>query len=155
MSDLVSGAEVQVWKSYPSWAHFTWLYFFSLMAALRALLYLRFDLEGWQTWFVGAGLLLLAAVAVRRWVENVVTSKRVLLRSGYTGKEIHSISLENVEEVSIRQGPIAGFFDIGTVVVRSVGGEMTVSLRGVRDPEIVKRRIEALSPAPPNGLAYQ
>ena len=125
------------------------------MAALRALLYLRFGLEGWQTWLLGAGLLLLAAAAVRRWVENVVTSKRVLLRSGYTGREIQSISLENVADVAIKQGPIARFFEIGTIVVRSVSGETTVSLRGVRDPEIVKRRIEALSPAPPNGLAYQ
>jgi len=125
------------------------------MAALRALLFLRFGLEGWQTWLLGAGLLLLAAAAVRRWVENVVTSKRVLLRSGYTGREIQSISLENVADVAIKQGPIARFFEIGTIVVRSVSGEKTVSLRGVRDPEIVKRRIEALSPAPPNGLAYQ
>lgn len=95
---------------------------------------------------LGAGLLLLAAAAVRRWAENVLTSKRVLLRSGYTGREIQNIQLENVGDVDIRQGPVAGFFGIGTIVVRSVGGEKSVSLRGVRDPEVVKSRIEALKP---------
>ena len=133
-------------SSYPSWAHFTWLYFFSLMAALRALLFVRFELEGWQTWFLGALLLLVAAAAVRRWAENALTSTRVLLRSGYTGREIQSLPLDRIGEVTIKQGPIAGFFGIGTIVIRSRGGEMSVSLRGVKDPEIVKSRIDALRP---------
>ena len=87
-----------------------------------------------------------AVAAVRLWAEYVLTTERVVLRSGYTGREIQSISLENVGEVSIKQGPIAEFFGIGTVVVRSQNGEKTVSLRGVRNPEIVKSRIEALKP---------
>jgi membrane protein YdbS with pleckstrin-like domain len=141
-----AGAEVYVWRAYPSWAHFTWLYFFSLMAALRALLFLRFGVEGWRTWCLGALLLLGSAAAVRQWAEYALTATRVLLRSGYTGREIQSLALNNVGEVTISQGPLARFFGIGTIVIRSQGGETSVSLRGVKDPEVVKSRLDALRP---------
>lgn len=146
MSETGTCAEVHVWRAYPSWAHFTWLYFFSLMAGIRALFFLRFGVEGWQTWCLGALLLVVSAAAVRQWAENVLTPTRVLLRSGYTGRAIQSLSLNNVGEVTISQGPLARFFGIGTIVIRSLSGEKSVSLRGVKDPEVVKSRLDALRP---------
>ena len=139
-------AEVVVWRSYPSWAHFTWLYFFAAIAALRALLYLRFAVEGWQVWAIGALLLLGTTIVVRRWAEYVLTSTRVLLRSGYTGREIQSLPFNRIREVTIQQGPIADFFGLGTIAISSSDGEKVVSLKGVKSPEIVKSRIDALRP---------
>ncbi len=135
-----------VWEAYPSWAHFTWLYLFSAVALSRAWLLRRFGVPGWEMWLVGAGLLLLCAAAVRRWAHYALTLHAIVITNGYTGRPIQSLALSDVRDLSIRQGPIASFFDIGTVVVRSRSGDHVLSLRGVSDPELVRERIEALAP---------
>ncbi len=138
--------ETVVWRAYPSWAHFIWLYFFSLMAGFRALLFLRFGVSGWEMWLVGAGILVACAVFVRRWAHYSVSMDRVVVRNGYTGREIHAIMLSDVRDITVRQGPLASFFGIGTVIIRSTSSDRLLSLRGVDDPEGVKLRIEALAP---------
>ena len=66
------------------------------------------------------------------------------VRNGYTSGEMQSIRLYDVARVTVEQGRIAEFFGIGTVLVQERSSERVLSLRGVRDPEEVKTRIEAL-----------
>ena len=136
--------EIVRWSAYPSWAHFTWLYCFSLVAVGRTLLALWWGMSGWEAWLGGATALLLCIVALRRWAQYRITSRRVIVMSGYTGRDIQALALDDIADVTITQGPIAEFFDIGTVVIKSASGYQVLSLRGVREPEVIKTRIDAL-----------
>jgi membrane protein YdbS with pleckstrin-like domain len=149
-SDEMAGqqqpGEMERWSSYPSWRQFTWLYFLSLMAGLRGWLFLRFDVIGGEMWIAGAAILLVLASILRHWARYSLTSQRVVVRNWYTGREIQAMAISEIREVTITQGPIAQFMDIGTLVLHSLSGDRLLSLRGVSDPEIVKVRIEALMP---------
>jgi membrane protein YdbS with pleckstrin-like domain len=132
-----------VWKTFPSWAQFTWLYLLGAVSALRGALFFKYDVEGWEMWLVGPGLLLLCAVLLRRWAHYELHRDRIIVRNGYTGREIHSVPLSDVRAVTVHQGIVADFFGIGTLTISSSSTDRLVSLRGVRDPEEVKVRMLA------------
>ncbi len=137
-----------IWRSYPAWSQFTWLYFFSALAAFRGALFVTFDVPGSWAWFLGAVFLLSCVVLIRRWACYVITPNKVAIRNGYTGKETESIAHRDIQSMAVHQGPIAGFFGIGTLLVYAVDGERWMRLRGIKDPEVVQQRIEALKPVP-------
>jgi uncharacterized membrane protein YdbT with pleckstrin-like domain len=116
------------------------------VTGLRGLLLLRSGWSGWEDWLAGAVVLLLCVVALRRWAQYVLTSRRVVVKNGYTGRDIQAMALDDIIDITVQQGPVAQFFDIGTVIVRSSRGDQVVVLHGVRHPEILKARIEALKP---------
>ena len=132
-----------VWEDFPSWAQFTWLFLLSAVSALRGAMLFRFGVEGWEMWMLGTGMLLFCAVILRRWAHYELTRERVIVRNGYTGREISSLSLADVRAVTVQQGIVAGFFGIATLTISSSSTDRLVSLRGVRDPEEVKIRIQA------------
>jgi hypothetical protein len=132
------------WRAYPSWGHFTWLYAFSLVAGGRCLLNLWWGMNGWEAWLGGAVALLMCVVVLRGWAQYWVTSRRVIVKNGYTGRDIQALALDDIADVTVSQGPIAQFFDIGTVLVTSVSGDRILALRGVREPDVIKTRIDAL-----------
>lgn len=133
-----------VWEAFPSWAKFSWLYLISALSALRATMFHGFGVGGWEMWMIGAVILLACAAVLRHWAHYELTRDEILVRNGYTGRVIQSILLSNIREVTIRQGFVAQFLGIGTLVIRSQTPERMLSLRGVSDPEEVKIRIEAL-----------
>lgn len=118
--------------------------FFSLLTAFRALLLVKFGLPGGAIWFVGSGLLLVCATALRWWGRYLITPERLIVRNGYTGRDIEALGAAEVGDVVVQQGPIAQFFGIGTVVVRTRAGADGLRFRGVTDPDIVRARILAL-----------
>lgn len=130
-----------LWADYPSWRQFSWLYLMAGLMAGRAWLFWKFGFSGWIGWTVGAAVLLGTAAIIRRWAHYEILSTRLVVRNGYTGHEIVGVKLTEVEQVEIRQGPIASQLGIGTVVTLS-DGQPTLRFRGVSDPEGVKRRIE-------------
>ena len=132
-----------VWETFPSWAQFSWLYLLSAVSALRGAMLFRFGVEGWEMWVIGTGILLVCAVILRRWAHYELTRERVIVRNGYTGREISSVPLADVRAVAVHQGLVADFFGIGTLTISSSSTDRLVSLRGIRDPEEVKIRIEA------------
>jgi membrane protein YdbS with pleckstrin-like domain len=141
--DTVQQDRQIVWETYPSWAQFSWLYLLSAVSALRGAMFFRVGVGGWELWIIGTGLLLCCAVILRRWAHYELTRERIIVRNGYTGREIHSVPLRNVRTVTVEQGVIAGFFGIGMLTISSPSMDRMVSLRGIRDPEDVKIRIEA------------
>ena len=146
MAGQLSTGETERWSAYPSWGQFTWLYFFSLMAGLRGWIFLRFEVIGGEVWLAGAAILLVCVAILRHWARYYLTSQRVIVRNGYTGKEIQAMPISDIGEVTITQGPLAHFMGIGTLVLRSTSGDRILSLRGISDPEVLKTRIEALMP---------
>lgn len=146
MAEPSQADERVLWKAYPSWSQFAWLYFMSFLTASRGLLFFKFQIAGWELWLGGAGLLLVCAAALRRWAQYSITTDRVLVRNGYTGHEIEAVPLDRIEAVVLRQGPIAQWMGIGTLVIRTTGGGQ-VRLRGIKDPEVIRTRLQALRPA--------
>ncbi len=137
-----------IWRSYPAWSQFTWLYLLSTLAALRGALYLSFGVPGSWAWFTGAWFLLVCVILVRRWACYVITPNKVAIRNGYSGRETEAIAHREIQSVTVHQGPIAGFFGIGTLMIYATDGERWIRFRGIKDPEIVQKRVEALKPVP-------
>ncbi|MBA3611393.1 MAG: PH domain-containing protein [Nitrospirales bacterium] len=135
-----------IWEGYPSWGQFTWLYFFSLWTGLRGLFLLRVGFPGWEMWFVGAGMLLGVVVILRYWAKYLLTSKRVVLRNGYSGKDMASVEFERVKSVEVMQGPVSRILGIGTLVVQCEGSGRSVRFRGIKDPEVIETKLRALLP---------
>lgn len=117
------------------------------MTALRGLLLLRLGISGWEPWLGGAVVLLVGVAGLRRWAEYFVTSRRVVILNGYTGREIQALAIGDISETCIKQGPIGRFFQVGTVVIQSSLSDHTLSFRGVQDPDVIKARIDALRPS--------
>jgi len=134
-----------VWEAYPSWAQFAWLYLLSAVSALRGALFFNFGVGGWEMWMFGSGILLACAAILRRWAHYELTRDVIMVRNGYTGREIQSIPLNDVGEVDVQQGVIADFFGIGRVVIHPRSHDRLLSLRGVKDPEEIKIRIKAMA----------
>ena len=132
------------WQAYSSWAHFAWLYGVSLIAGTRGLFALRSGISGWSIWLGGAVALLVCVALLRRWARYTFTTNRVTVSNGFTGRDIQTLSFDDLSEITILQGPLAQFLGIGTLVLRSVDRERMIFLRGVRDPEVIKTRLEAL-----------
>jgi membrane protein YdbS with pleckstrin-like domain len=123
-----------------------WLYFLSLMSGLRGGLYLWVGVMGWEVWVAGAVILLACAATLRHWAQYRLTSQRVIMRNGYTGREIQAMAISDIREVTITQGPLAQLMGIGTLVLHSMSTDRLLSLRGISDPEVLKTRIAALRP---------
>ncbi len=156
LSSPISAQEASeriVWEGYPSWGQFSWLYFLSLWTASRGLIFLYAEVPGWELWIVGAGLLLGVAVALRYWAKYSLTSQHVIIQNGYSGTIIRSASLDKIHTIEIMQGPLAKFLGMGTVVIQSCDSNRTLRFRGVKDPEIVVRKLRALLPASSAALA--
>lgn len=140
-SYLSDRAEPVLWSSYPSWRQFTWLYLMSAAVSLRAALFRRFEVPGWEAWLFGAALLLVIAAVLRQWARYEMTPDRLFVRNGYTGRVIAECAVSEVVRVDVRQGPIAAFLGIGTVVITGQG-DRVVRFRGLREPDLLTQRIE-------------
>lgn len=144
-------SEPVLWSSYPSWRQFSWLYLMAGLVACRALLFWRFGFLEWEAWLVGALVLLGTASLIRRWARYELTRKRLIVRNGYTGREIAAVALGYVDDVFLRQGLIASLLGIATVVITS-GGKQILRFRGLSDPETVKERIRQAIPSKTQGV---
>ena len=134
-----------IWESFPSWAQFSWLYLLSALSAIRGALFHRFGVGGWEMWVIGAGILLACAALLRHWGHYELTRDQITVRNGYTGREIQFILLSDIRAVTVRQGFVAQFSGVGTLVIHSRTPDRMLSLRGVCDPDEVKSHIEALA----------
>lgn len=135
-------SEPVLWEAYPSWGQFAWLYLMAGLSGARGLLFWRFQAAGGEVWLGGAAALLVCAAVLRRWAKYTLTSTRLVVRNGYTGRVIHAIELERIGDISVKQGPVADTLGIGTVVVRAAGEDRVIRLRGIKEPEFVKDRLE-------------
>src|SRR5512132_3075501 len=113
--DAALEKEAVLWEGYAARSQFIWLYMVVAMIMVRVTLLVRSAMPGWGGWLAGAITLLGTAATLRRWGRYVVTSRRVVLRNGWTGRDIQSIAHQEIREVSIKQGLLADLMGIGTV----------------------------------------
>ncbi len=135
-----------VWQGFPSWGQFSWLYFFSLLAAFRGFLFFRFGIVGWEMWIIGAVALLMVAFLIRRWALYILTPTRLIIRNGYTGHDIEMVKLEKIQSITRQEGPIARMWGIGTLLIRIAETDQILRLRGIKNPDVIEAKIKALLP---------
>lgn len=144
MAATLEEREKIFWRAYASWNQFAWLYLVSLITALRGAILKLFDVPGWETWFIGAVALIVCAVVLRYWVQYAITSHRVVITNALTGRELQSMALEDIGEITVQQGLIAWFLGIGTLIIRSSRGDEVMKLRGIQDPEAAQNHLQAV-----------
>ena len=110
--------------------------------------------DDWPSWTRGAalggGLLLFLAYAVRgflAWVTShfVVTSDRLIHRSGWLAKQSMEIPLERVNDVSFHQTVFERMVGAGDLVIESGGEYGQNFFRDIRRPEHVQKTIYEMS----------
>jgi hypothetical protein len=80
------------------------------------------------------GLLLAALIAlflglfqmIRAWIvavntEIIVTTRRVIYKTGFISRNTVEMNLDKVESVLVQQGIVGRMLDFGTVIIRGVG----------------------------------
>lgn len=144
MKATIPANEPVLWQSYASWNQFAWLYLVSLVSALRGALIWQATLPGWEAWMIGAAALLLVAVILRYWVRYMATSQRVFMKNTVTGREIQTMAIEDLGEVTIKQGALAWLLGIGTILFTSTRDDSVLQFRGVDDPEAALQQIQAV-----------
>ena len=135
-----------LWKGYPSWRHFTWLYFFTIWTAARGIFLKYVEISGWEFWVLGALLLIGTVGVLRFWVQYILVPTRVVVKNGYSGKDIQDMDFQSLTDLEIQQGPLATFLGVGTVILKNQNAEQTIRLRGVSNPEVLVTKIRALLP---------
>lgn len=146
-TEMIATAQVEepvLWQTYVSWNQFAWLYLVSLFTALRGALLWQAAISGGEIWIIGAVALVLVALVLRYWVRYAATSTRLLIKNAFTGREIQTMALDNVGEVTVKQGLIAWLLGIGTIVFKSTRGDEVMQFRGVRDPELTLQQIQTV-----------
>ncbi|MFN3580683.1 MAG: PH domain-containing protein [Pseudomonas sp.] len=79
-----------------------------------------------------------------RSIEQGVTNKRVILKTGIISRHTEEMKLGSIETVELRQSIWGRMFGFGTVEVTG-RGISDVNFKGMDDPMGVKRQIESVS----------
>jgi uncharacterized membrane protein YdbT with pleckstrin-like domain len=93
-----------------------------------------------------AGLLLLAVLVlgrVLRWMTThfVVTTERLIFRSGIVAKFGREIPLERINDVTFTQSLFERLIGIGDLLIESAGEHGQSTFSDIRDPEAVQLQI--------------
>jgi hypothetical protein len=101
--------------------------------------------------YVGLPLaIIFACVALGEWVklrsiEQAVTNKRVILKTGIVARKTEEMKLSSIETVEIYQSIWGRMLGFGTVKVTG-RGLSDVVFKNIDDPMRVKRTIEGIEP---------
>jgi membrane protein YdbS with pleckstrin-like domain len=136
--------EVTRWSGHPAWSEYVFLWFITLVFGVRAGLSVW-----WGQWGVVAihlaGMAVFVGLAVffRRTTRYTVTPDAIYRTVGLFGQREDRLPMSAVASVDVRQSGLDRLLGIGTVALYREDGSY-VRLAGLRAPEVVQRKIEAL-----------
>jgi uncharacterized membrane protein YdbT with pleckstrin-like domain len=119
----------------------------ALLIAVEAIVLVAFDPPAWLAWVVViAGVVVFLAFPVRTflsWITAhfVVTSDRVIHRSGWLAKSAMEIPLERINDVKFRQSVLERMVGAGDLVIESGGEYGQNRFSDIRGPEDVQKLI--------------
>ena len=92
--------------------------------------------------FIVLGVILgLNALIVCYTSEFVVTSKRVVMKTGFIKRHSTDVMLSKMETINVDQGILGRIFNYGTVVVGGSGGTKN-GFKGVANPLEFRKRVQ-------------
>jgi uncharacterized membrane protein YdbT with pleckstrin-like domain len=111
-------------------AHFHWLY---KLWAIIALLVLGVVL---------VGVYIFLYIIIRIWVtEIVVTSDRLVFKTGFIARRTQEMSLDKIEEIKVMQSVFGRIFGFGSLDVRGTG-EGNIQIPVIANPLGMRRAIQ-------------
>ena len=98
----------------------------------------------WATFILAVGVIVFASVpGIVGWLTShfVVTSERVIHRSGWISKHQRDIPLDRIQNVSFTQSVFERIIGAGDLQLESAGEESDTTFENVRNPEHVQKTI--------------
>ncbi len=138
------GHEVTRWSGQPAWREYVFLWFITMVFGVRTVLAVW-----WGEWGVVAihvaGIAVFVGLAVffRSTTRYTATADAIYRTIGLWGQREDRLPISEVESVSVRQSGLDRLLGIGTVALHREDGSY-VRLAGLRDPEVIRRKLEAL-----------
>ncbi|MDQ4005683.1 MAG: PH domain-containing protein [Actinomycetota bacterium] len=118
-----------------------------LLVAIEVILFARFDPSAGVGWVeVGLGVLVFLIYPVRAflaWITShfVITTDRVIHRSGWLAKRSMEMPLERINDVRFQQTVLERVVGAGDLIIESGGEYGQNHFRDIRDPEGVQKLI--------------
>jgi membrane protein YdbS with pleckstrin-like domain len=119
----------------------------TIVAAILILLNIHGSGLNWLRWltlFLAIGILLVVSLpGIIRWLTShfVVTSERVISRSGWISKNQKDIPLDRIQNVAFKQSVFERMIGAGDLNLESAGEESDTTFTDVRHPEHVQKTI--------------
>jgi membrane protein YdbS with pleckstrin-like domain len=142
------GREVTRWSGQPAWSQYVFLWFITMVFGVRAGLSVW-----WGQWGVVAihvaGMVGFVALALffRRTTRYTLTQEAIYRSTGIFGRTENRLPLSEVESVSVGLSRLDQLLGIGTVLLHREDG-ISERLAGLKEPEVIQRKIEALLKSP-------
>ena len=115
-------------------ARLHWIIYFVGMVLIAVAIALALGAVALKQDTIRIGLMLSAVIAlflglfqiVRAWIvaantEIIVTSRRVIYKTGFVSRNTVEMNLDKVESVLVQQSILGRMLDFGTVIIRGVG----------------------------------
>lgn len=141
------GSDEQVMMDFrPHWSRILKEVVISVAAvAILLVLAVFFDFQA-KWWVLGALVavwaVLVAGGVVRWWfTEHVVTTERVILRTGVLSRESKEIPLEAINDVSFRQSLFGRLFGSGDLFIASAGEAGYTEYDDIPRPQVMQKQI--------------
>ena len=120
----------------------------SILIGLASMIWLDGDLEKVVNWIAIAGIVVSAVLLVSRYVQwfttnFVITSDRVIFRTGVFGKHGIEIPLERVNNVNFHQSVFERILGAGDLLIESGGEDGQQRFTDIRHPAQVQNLIHA------------
>ncbi len=153
---LLAESEDLVLDLRPHWIALVWPLAEIALDAAGVGLILAYMPQAWPTWVrwlvvaVGAALITFSAVPkIVAWATShfVVTTDRVIHRSGWFAKRSMEIPLENISDVRFSQGVFERMIGAGDLVLESAGEFGQETFTNIRRPEVVQKTIYEMNEA--------
>jgi uncharacterized membrane protein YdbT with pleckstrin-like domain len=153
---LLSKGEQLVLDLRPHWIALVWPLTEIALAAAAVILLLVYTPDSWPGWVrwavVALGLLFALAYAVPKivaWLTShfVVTTDRVIHRSGWFAKKSMEIPLEKISDVRFQQSVFERVIGAGDLILESPGEFGQETFGDIRGPEHVQKAIYELGEA--------
>lgn len=85
-------------------------------------------------------LLMVRAIITISTSEFAVTNKRILVKTGFVGRNTIELLLSKVESISVDQNVLERLLNFGTIIITGTGGT-TQRVRAISDPIVLRKKI--------------
>lgn len=134
-----------LWRGYASWADHALLFVFMGFAVLRAAF--AFQSGDWETAVLHT-LALGVFLGIAAWFHYgafyQISSQRIRITSGLWAPHSRELPLSRVGSITIRRELLNRWFDLGSLEITPVDEQAPVIIKGVPDPERLKRELDRL-----------
>ena len=87
-----------------------------------------------------SSILMIRAIIAISTSEFAVTNKRIMVKTGFVGRNTVEILLSKVESISVDQNVLGRMLNFGTIIITGTGGT-SQRVRAISDPIVLRKKI--------------